>query len=205
MSGSVSIVWTLPFRSRFMRAMGAGLPGVILIPADELRPPHQPIWRDERSAFSAQIIPTALLWKHPKLNAFQYGNRNAGDLQVYGTEVRAAGEIKGFPVVAAERDVGGRGLPVHDAAKLLALRIEDPDAPCAAAIDVARRIHLHAIGHAGLVAAEIGEHAIALLGETAGRPHLEGAHMPAPGVIDVKHASVGRECNSVGEDDAPAQ
>ena len=40
----------------------------------------------------------------------------------------AAGEVKRSPVIAAERDVGGRRLPVHDAAELLALRVEDPDA-----------------------------------------------------------------------------
>jgi len=37
----------------------------------------------------------------------------------------AAGEVKRSPVIAAERDVGGRRLPVHDAAELLALRIEE--------------------------------------------------------------------------------
>src|SRR6516162_11496753 len=61
----------------------------------------------------------------------------------------AAGEVKRSPVIAAERDVGGRRLPVHDAAELLALRVEDPDAARAAAIDVASRVDLHAVGDAG--------------------------------------------------------
>ena len=31
----------------------------------------------------------------------------------------AAGEVQGFPVVAAEGDVGGRGMAVHDAGDLI--------------------------------------------------------------------------------------
>src|SRR5436853_2028645 len=80
------------------------------------------------------------------LAALQRGNRNAGDFQIHGTEMGAAGEVKRSPVIAAERDVGGRRLPVHDAAELLALRVEDPDAARAAAIDVAGRVDLHAVG-----------------------------------------------------------
>src|SRR5262245_52396338 len=85
--------------------------------------------------------------------ALRRGNRNAGNFQIHGTEMGAAGEVKRSPVIAAERDVGGRRLPVHDAAELLALRVEDPDAARAAAVDVPGRVDLHAVGHAGLAAA----------------------------------------------------
>src|SRR5215468_33687 len=111
----------------------------------------------------------------------------------------AAGEVKRSPVIAAERDVGGRRLPVHDAAELLALQVEDPDAARAAAIDVAGRVDLHAIGDAGLAAAQIGEHAVALLGKNAARHYVEGADVAASGVVDVEHALVGRERKPVGK------
>src|SRR5215472_8192680 len=111
----------------------------------------------------------------------------------------AAGEVKRSPVIAAERDVGGRRLPVHDAAELLALQVEDPDAARAAAIDVAGRIDLHAVGDAGLAAAQIGERAVALLGKNAARHYVEGADVAAPGVVDVEHALAGRERKPVGQ------
>src|SRR5258708_9489988 len=97
------------------------------------------------------------------LAALQRGNRNAGDFQIHGTEMGAAGEVKRSPVIAAERDVGGRWLPVHDAAELLALRVEDPDAARAAAIDAVGRVDLHAVGDAGLAAAWIPHHTLAPL------------------------------------------
>src|SRR5262249_36011012 len=134
-----------------------------------------------------------------RLTAFRRGNRNAGDFQIHGTEIGAAGEVKRSPVIAAERDVGGRRLPVHDAAELLALQVEDPDAARAAAIDVPGRVDLHAVGDAGLAAAQIGEYAVALLGKNAARHHVEGADVAASGVVDVEHALVGRERKPVGQ------
>src|SRR5229473_2275703 len=58
---------------------------------------------------------------------------------------------------AAEADIGRGGIAVDDAAEFLALRIEDVDSARAAGIDVAGRIHFHAVGIAGLAAAEVGE------------------------------------------------
>src|SRR3954447_19705851 len=91
----------------------------------------------------------------------------------------AAGEVQGFPVVAAEGDVGRGGIAVHDAAELLALRIEDPDPAGAAAIDVAGDVDLHAVGHAGLAAAQVGEYPVALPGQRAVGLDIEGADMAA--------------------------
>ena len=67
------------------------------------------------------------------------------------------GEIERLPIVAAEGDIGRRGLAVHDAAELLARLVHDVEPARAAGIDVAGRVHLHAVGHAGLGAAQIGE------------------------------------------------
>src|SRR5207237_8750441 len=69
-------------------------------------------------------------------------HRHARNLHVDRAEVAAAGEVKRLPVVAAEGDVGGRGLPVNDAAEFLAGRVENPEAAGAAAIDVAGAVHL---------------------------------------------------------------
>src|SRR6266851_9037447 len=55
-------------------------------------------------------------------------HRDAGDLHLHRAEVVAAGDVERPPVVAAEREVGGGGRPVHDAAELLAGRVHDPDA-----------------------------------------------------------------------------
>ena len=52
---------------------------------------------------------------------------------------------------------------MHDAAELLAARVHDPDSAGAAAVDVAFHVDLHAVGHAGLVAAEIREDSVGLL------------------------------------------
>src|SRR5262249_57514203 len=84
-----------------------------------------------------------------RLAALRRGNRSAGNFQIHGTEMGAAGEVKRSPVIAAERDVGGRRLPVHDAAELLALRVEDPDAARAAPLHVAAPLPLPALSDAG--------------------------------------------------------
>src|SRR5262245_50798470 len=58
----------------------------------------------------------------------RHRHRDAGDLDLEHAEARAGGEVHRLPVVAAEGDVGGVGKAVHDAAELLALRIEDVEA-----------------------------------------------------------------------------
>src|SRR6516225_5782698 len=91
---------------------------------------------------------------------FRYRHRHAGDLYVDRAEVGAAGEIEGLPVISAECDVGGCRLAVHDATEFLATWIHDPDAARAAAIDIAFDVDFHAIGHTGLVTAQISEHPV---------------------------------------------
>ena len=80
-----------------------------------------------------------------------------------------------------------------------ASRIQNPAG--AAAIDVAGDVDLHAVGHAGLAAAQVGEHPVALLGERAVGLDVEGADMAAAGVVDIEHALVRREREPVGEDE----
>src|SRR3954468_1341484 len=63
-------------------------------------------------------------------------HRQSWYLHVDRAQMGAAGEVQGFPVVAAEGNIGGRGIAVHDAAELLALRIEEPDTAGRAALDV---------------------------------------------------------------------
>ena len=109
-----------------------------------------------------------------------------------------AGEVQGLPVVAAEAEIGGGRSAVHDAAELLALRIHDPYPAGAAAIDVAFDIDLHAVGDAGLVAAQIDEDPVGLLGERAVGHQIEGADVPAARIVDVEHALIRREREPVG-------
>src|SRR4051794_28714709 len=52
-------------------------------------------------------------------------NRHAGNLHADRKQLVPRGEVKRLPVIAAERDVGGGGLAVDDAAELLAQRIEN--------------------------------------------------------------------------------
>src|SRR5262245_9409773 len=87
-------------------------------------------------------------------------HRQPGDLELDREQRAAAREVERLPVVAAEGDVRRRRVAVHDAAELLALRIEDVDAARAAAIDVAGDVDLHAVGRARLAAAQIGEDAV---------------------------------------------
>ena len=61
--------------------------------------------------------------------------------------------------------------------------------PGAAAIDIALDVHLHAVGNAGLVAAQVGEDAVGLLRERAVGQQVEGPDVAAPRVVDVEHAS----------------
>src|SRR6266702_700941 len=120
--------------------MISSLAGFALHEASAIGPPNA-----ARAAERPQLF---LLHRH----------RDAGNLQVDRAQGAPAGEVERSPVVAAERDIGGRGLPVDDAAELLALWIEDMDPVGAAAVDVACRIDLHAVGHAGLGAAQVREH-----------------------------------------------
>src|SRR5262245_32714236 len=102
-------------------------------------------------------------------------------------------------LVAAEGDVRGGRRPVHDAPELLAARVHDPDPAGAAAVDVALHVDLHAVWHARLVATEIGEDAVGLLGERAVREQIERADVLAARVVDVEHALVRRERQPAGQ------
>ena len=112
----------------------------------------------------------------------------------------AAGEVERFPVVAAKSEVGRRRCAVDDAAELPAVRVDDPDAAGAAAIDVALDIDLHPVGDAGFAAAQIGEDAVGVPGQHAARQQLEGADVAAPRVIDIEDFFFRREGEPVGQD-----
>src|SRR5580693_5300717 len=111
----------------------------------------------------------------------------------------AAGEVQGFPVVAAEGDIGGSRSAVDDAAELLALWVQDPDPAGPAAIDISFDIDLHAVGDAGLAAAQIGKDPVGVLGERAVGQQLESTDMTAPRVVDVEHRLIRREGQAVGQ------
>src|SRR5205085_12705463 len=89
-------------------------------------------------------------------------HRNSGNLQLDREQRAAAGKVQRLPVVTAKADVRRRRMAVHDATKLVALRVEDVDAGGAAAIDVAGTIDLHAVGPAGPAPAQIGKDAVTL-------------------------------------------
>src|SRR6516165_1749545 len=73
------------------------------------------------------------------------GHRHAGDPHLESAQARAGAEIDGLPVVAREGDVGRVLIAMHDAAELLALRIEDINPAGAAAEYIAGGVDLHAV------------------------------------------------------------
>src|SRR5262249_9153595 len=95
--------------------------------------------------------------------SFRRRDRDAGDLHPHRSEGRARGEEQGLPVVASERQVGRLRLSVDDTAKLVALRIHDVDAARPPAIDVAGRIHFHAVRSTRLGAGKLDKDAFGLL------------------------------------------
>src|SRR3989442_6092984 len=88
-----------------------------------------------------------------------HGHRHAWDLHIDREESASGGEVKRSPIIAAKGDVGGGGLSVDDAAQFPALGINDVETACAAAVEVALGVNLHAIWHARVGAASIHEHA----------------------------------------------
>ena len=76
---------------------------------------------------------------------------------------------------------------MDDTAKLPASRVNDVKTSGAAAVDVALSVDLHTVGHTGLGAAEIHEHAAAVLRSRAVRQYLVGSNMAPPGVCNVEN------------------
>ncbi len=71
----------------------------------------------------------------------------------------------------------------------------------AAAIDVSRRVDFHAVRHAGLRPAQVGENPVGLLCQETIGQDLEGPDVAAPRIVDVEHAFVRRERKTVGRDE----
>src|SRR5258707_10041999 len=89
----------------------------------------------KRSWRTSLITPTshrrfrsAKLWSICGVMAFGR-HRETWYLYVDRAEVVAAGEVQGFPVIAAEGDIGGGGSAGGDAGQLLAGRVHDPYSP----------------------------------------------------------------------------
>src|SRR5439155_10444573 len=114
-------------------------------------------------------------------------HRHARDLYIDREESASGGEVKRLPVIAAEGDVRGGGVPMDDTAKLPASRVNDVKTSGAAAVDVALCVDLHTVGHPGLGAAEIHEDAAAVLRRGAVRQYLVGSKMAPPGVCNVEN------------------
>ena len=90
---------------------------------------------------------------------------------------------------------------VLDGADVLAVRVDDPDAAGAGAVDVALDVHLHAVGRAGaVVAAHVAEQALAAEVEHAVAFDVVGADVlaVAVAVVDVEDLLVRREREAVG-------
>src|SRR5215471_15490244 len=76
---------------------------------------------------------------------FDSRHRHSGDPEVHGAEEVPVGEIECLPIRTAEGDVGCLRLAMDDPPKLLALRIQNPDATRAATIDVSGTVHFHSV------------------------------------------------------------
>src|SRR5262249_34693880 len=87
---------------------------------------------------------------------------------------------------------------MNDAAEFLAGWIEDVEAARTAAKNVPGRVDLHAVRHARVGAAQVGEDSVGLAGESSVRLEIEGADMSALRVVDVENPLIGRERKPVG-------
>jgi len=85
------------------------------------------------------LVPPASALGHAFLTA---GNRHSGDPEMYGVKEVPVGEIEGLPIPTTEGDVRGLRLTTDDAHELLALWIQNPDAPRAAIDEVIERPEL---------------------------------------------------------------
>src|SRR5260221_2541823 len=144
-------------------------------------------------------LPIAISSSSPS-GFFRGWRRESGDFQVDRAQVAPAGEKQSFPIVATEPDISRRRLAMDDATELLPLRIENIEPTGAAAIDIAGRVDLHAVGATGLRTAQAGAHAVGLLRQGAVGSKVEGPDMAAPEIVDIDHAFVGREGEPVRED-----
>ena len=80
--------------------------------------------------------------------------------------------------------------------------IEDVDTAGTAAIDIAYRVHFHAVWYAlSSVRRHIGKWPCGCQGEGAVVLHFEGAHDALTRVVDVKDALIGREGQAVRHDE----
>jgi hypothetical protein len=127
----------------------------------------------------------------PAVSSFPRRDGRSCDLQFNRAQRAVRRKVQRFPIIAAKGDVGCLRLAVHDAAELLARRIDDVDAARAARIDVARHVDFESVGAAWFGAFQIHEDAFALIGEQPVRHHVEGADLHAPRIPDVKNLFVG--------------
>src|SRR4051794_38424169 len=157
------------------------------------RSPCLPSTCSATASVTSSIRAYAVRCEGPSLPLLRDRHRNAGNFHLDAAEVVAAGEVERLPVATAKGDVGGRRRTMDDAAELLALRVHDPDAAGAAAIDIPFDIDLHAVGHARLVTAQIDEDTVALPCQHAVWVQLECTNVAAPRIVDVQRLFVGRE------------
>src|SRR5438132_1310893 len=79
---------------------------------------------------------------------------------------------------------------MDNAAKLLALGVENIQSARAATINVACDIYFHAIGPAGLGPRQISKDPVGLLSKQAVRRHIERTDVATPKVVDVQYTFV---------------
>src|SRR5215467_2966498 len=119
----------------------------------------------------------------------------ARDLDADPVHGCGCGDVETAVVVVAPGKIRRR-LRNLDDAEADGLGIEDVHAPRAAAINVARRVDLHAIGRALALARRLGPDATAR--EAAVGLHVEDADVLAGGVVDEESPAVAREAEAIG-------
>src|SRR5262245_21524686 len=154
-------------------------------------------WSDRRNVSSASLMRGNLKLdesciSNPKFRisstrSLLCRHRHTRNLYIDREDSASRGEVKRFPVIAAKGDVRGGGMPMDDTAEFPASRVNDVKTSGAAAVDVALSIDLHTVGHTGLGAGEIHEHAAAVLSSGAVRQYLVGSNMTPPGVCNVEN------------------
>src|SRR5215470_4242250 len=119
----------------------------------------------------------------------------ARDLDADPVHGRGCGDVESAVVVIAPSEVR-RGLRDLDHPEARRLRIEDVHASRPAAVDVARRIDLHAVGRALALSRGLRPHPAAR--EAAVGFHVENADVLAGGVVDEEATAIPREAEAIG-------
>ena len=87
---------------------------------------------------------------------------------------------------------------MYDSPQVFTCAIHDPNPSGTTTVNVALHIHLHAVGDAWPLPPQVAKDPVSGQGQGTVGLNVDGAYVPATGVVDVEHALVRRESQPVG-------